>query len=444
MTSRQLQAGFGEADITPPVGLPMCGSLAPRTNVGVDDPLLAKALVAEGNGKKIAIVGIDLIGLPRALADGAIAEVTSRTGIPNGSILLSCSHTHSGPYTMDGLYVTKVTDAAYLSSLPALIAGAVKRADAALRPAKLNTGRTLVHHGLHHRRVLCKSGRAFNTWLGEALCDLDTCPQVLGSCGPIDPEMWVLRFDDEQGRSFGAFVNFSLHVNSHFGTRYSADYPGVIAQRLREAYGPGFVSVFTPGACANINPTLGGNRWREGAEFFAEQAVLAAKQARTVAEPITLGAARRDVTVPRREARNLSPDSVSRLRWGPDAKVFDDMIGHIGALPEELVVPVSATHIGPFAIASNPGELFVEHGLTIKRRSPFKHTAVAELTNDIILYQPTREAFEQEGYETLVGANRVAMEGIEIIVDTASQLLEELYAASGQEVQASEPAAAGA
>jgi hypothetical protein len=103
------------------------------------------------------------------------------------------------------------------------------------------------------------------------------------------------------------------------------------------------------------------------------------------------------------------------------------MLDVIGAMPEQLVLPVNAIRIGPFGLASNPGELFVEHGLTIKRRSPFKHTAVAELTNDLILYQPTRQAFEQEGYETLVGANRVTIEGIEKLVDTAVELLEQLH-----------------
>jgi hypothetical protein len=71
----------------------------------------------------------------------------------------------------------------------------------------------------------------------------------------------------------------------------------------------------------------------------------------------------------------------------------------------------------------------VEHGLTIKVRSPCRHTVVAELSNDLILYQPTRQAFEQQGYETLVGANRVSMEGIELIVGTAVELLQELWAA---------------
>ena len=435
VSEAQLMVGFAEVDITPPVGLLMCGALEPRQNVGIDDPLMAKAVVAASGDERIAIVGLDLIGIAREQADAAIAEAARRTGLAPAGIMISCSHTHSGPYVMDGLYSFNVTDPRYLSRLPGLIAESIEKAYAALQPAMMRIGRSLVHHGLHHRRVLTKEGRALNTWMGAALDDLDSCSQVLGTCGPIDPEMWLLRFDAADGsadraRPLGALVNFSLHVNSHFGTRYSADYPGVIAARLRQAFGPGMITVFTAGACANINPTLNGREWRQGAEYFAERALEAAHRARPVPEPIGVGGVRRDLPVPRRPAANRSPDSGSRLRGGPGAAVFDEMIGHIGAMPEELVLPVNAMHIGPFALASNPGELFVEHGLAIKKRSPFKHTAVAELTNDLILYQPTRAAFEQEGYETLVGANRVTIEGIEVMVDTASQLLDELYARS--------------
>lgn len=158
--------------------------------------------------------------------------------------------------------------------------------------------------------------------------------------------------------------------------------------------------------------------------------MAAAQRARTVAGPIRIGAARREIAVPRRDPTSQPPEAINRLQWGAAggrADIFEPMLAHIAAMPDPLLVPINAAHIGPFAIASNPGELFVEHGLSIKRRSPFPHTIVAELTNDLIMYQPTRAAFDQQGYETLVGPNRVAIEGIEMIVNTAIELLKELW-----------------
>ena len=430
MDGTQFRVGFGETDITPPDGLYMCGSLDPRKNEGMTDPLQSHAMVVESGGARIAIVGVDLIGLPKALADEIIAEAAGRTGIPADAFMIACSHTHSGPYTAEGLYSSQVTDAEYLSSLPDRIAASVEQAAGRVEPATMHIGRALVHHGLHNRRVICPDGKVLNTWMPAALNDLDVIPQVLGTAGPVDPELWVVRFDRLDGSSLGVFYNFSLHTNSKSGRTWSADYPCVVAELMREEYGPDVISVYTPGACADINVTLGGAHWRESATYFAEQAVDAARRAIPVEGPIPVSAIRREITVPRRDPADQPPEAIGRLNWGGAggrADVFDRQAELVAAMPEQLTVVISAARIGPFAIASNPGELFVEHGLSIKRRSPFRHTVVSELTNDLILYQPTREAFAQQGYETLVGPNRVAMEGIERIVDTAVELVEELW-----------------
>ena len=430
MDGTQFRVGFGETDITPPDGLYMCGSLDPRKNEGMTDPLQSHAMVVESGGARIAIVGVDLIGLPKALSDEIIAEAAGRTGIPADAFMIACSHTHSGPYTAEGLYSSQVTDAEYLSSLPDRIAASVEQAAGRVEPATMHIGRALVHHGLHNRRVICPDGKVLNTWMPAALNDLDVIPQVLGTAGPVDPELWVVRFDRLDGSTLGVFYNFSLHTNSKGGLTWSADYPCVVAEVMREEYGPDVISVYTPGACADINVTLGGTHWRESATYFAEQAVDAARRAIPVEGPIPVSAIRREIAVPRRDPADQPPEAIGRLNWGGAggrADVFDRQAELVAAMPEQLTVVISAARIGPFAIASNPGELFVEHGLSIKRRSPFRHTVVSELTNDLIMYQPTREAFAQQGYETLVGPNRVAMEGIERIVDTAVELVEELW-----------------
>ena len=430
MDDTKLRVGFGETDITPPDGLYMCGSLDPRKNDGMTDPLQSHAMVVESGDSRIAIVGVDLIGLPKALADEIIAEAAGRTGIPVHAIMIACSHTHSGPYTAEGLYSSQVTDTGYLSTLPDRIATSVEQATGQVEPATMHIGRALVHHGLHNRRVICPDGKVLNTWMPVALNDLELIPQVLGTAGPVDPELWVVRFDKLDGSTLGIFYNFSLHTNSKGGRTWSADYPCVVAEHIREEYGAEVISVYTPGACADINVTQGGERWRESATYFAEQAVDAARRAIPVEGPIPVSAIRREITVPRRDPADQPPEAIGRLNWGGAggrADVFDRQAELVAGMPEQLTVVISAARIGPFAIASNPGELFVEHGLSIKRRSPFRHTVVSELTNDLIMYQPTKEAFAQQGYETLVGPNRVAMEGIERIVDTAVELVEVLW-----------------
>jgi neutral ceramidase len=67
--------------------------------------------------------------------------------------------------------------------------------------------------------------------------------------------------------------------------------------------------------------------------------------------------------------------------------------------PEETRTWVQALRIGDLALVSAPGELFVELGLEIKRRSPFGQTMVLELANDSAGYLPARRAYEEGAYE---------------------------------------------
>jgi len=417
----ELRVGFGQVDITPPVGTTMTG-MGHIRSVGTDDPLLARALVAQSGGRTIAIVGVDLVKIRFDLADAAIAQASQRTGIDRDAVMICPSHNHSAPLIPMG----GTTNKGYLATLPGLIADSIEQAHKALEPARMFLGRSLVYDGLHNRRVVSKAdGLVLNTWL-KKLNDLEQTPQVLGTEGPIDPELWVARFDALDGRVLGALVNFACHPNLHDrrGGKWSADFPGLIAEQMAQAYGEQVVCVFTQGASGNVNPNAQFvPNWREKAAVFAKAAVAAAKRAIAIKGPIAVGYARRDVLVPRRDPADQRPGAVARLGWRRT-------IG--GAAPGERAVPVNVARIGPLGIATNAGELFVEWGLSVKKRSPFRHTIVCELTNGWIGYEPTAQAFQHEGYETLVGVNFVPLEGIKALVDTAVELLEESWQADGR------------
>ena len=416
-----LRVGFGQSDITPLVGATLTGAGHVR-GVGTDDHLLARTLVAQSGGRTIAIVGVDLVKIRADLADAAIALVSQRTGIDRDAVLICPSHNHSSPLIPMG----GPTNKDYLSALPGLIADSVERAHKALQPVRMLLGRSLVYEGLHNRRVVSKAdGLVLNTWL-KKLDNLEQVPQVLGTEGPIDPELWVARFDALDGHVLGTLVNFTCHPNLHDrrAGKWSADFPGVIAARMARAYGKGVVTVFTQGCSGNVNPTAQFiPDWREKAAVFAAAAVTAAKRAKPIEGPIGVDYARRDVQVPRRQPADQRHGAVARLGW----RRFPG-----GAAPRNRKVPVNAARIGPLGIATNPGEVFVEWGLSVKRRSPFPHTIVCELTNEWVGYEPTAQGFQHEGYETLVGVNFVALDGIQTLVDTAVELLQELWERDGR------------
>ena len=423
----ELRVGFGQVDITPPVGAIITGPGGPAST-GTDDPLRARAMVVQSGDCKLAFVGLDLVKIRHDLTDRTIALVTQQTGITRDAVLICPSHNHSSPLIpAQGDKAT--ANKAYIETLPKLISDSIVQANKALQPARMSIGRSLVYEGHINRRVISKAdGLVLNVWL-KKLNDLKQVPQVLGSESVIDPELWVARFDALDGRMLGVLVNFTCHPCLHDRIKlktWSADFPGVIAEHIAQAFGPQAVCVFTQGASGNIQPPVPwAPDWKERAAVFAKAAVDAAKGALPVEGRVVVDYARRDVDVPRCNAGTQRVEAITRLGWRPD--MFEGAKRTAEAMPRTQNVPVSAARIGPFAMATNAGELFVEWGISVKKRSPFPHTILSELTNDWVGYEPTELAFQHEGYETLAGADFVALEGIQKLVDTAVELLEKLW-----------------
>src|SRR5438094_8958927 len=91
------RAGASKCDITPPTGFAMWGYGARKdaASVGVRDRLLARALVLEGDGKRIALVGLDLGRAPTRESTARIEAALKESRID--AVFLVGSHTHHGP-----------------------------------------------------------------------------------------------------------------------------------------------------------------------------------------------------------------------------------------------------------------------------------------------------------------------------------------------------------
>jgi hypothetical protein len=88
---------------------------------------------------------------------------------------------------------------------------------------------------------------------------------------------------------------------------------------------------------------------------------------------------------------------------------------------------IQAMLIGDVALVGVPAEYFTVLGMDIKKRSPFKNTYVAELTNDWIGYLPDREAHQLGGYQTWMGEHSYAEIGTgERVADEVIAMLNEL------------------
>ena len=408
-----LKAGTGIVDITPPIGTRLAGGLRPRESVGVSTNLLSKAVVLANEDAAAAIVSVDLCVLGKEQVDAATALIQERTGIPPGNVMVTASHTHAGPYTAALFCEESDVDPNYLALLPRYIADSATIAHQNLVPAEIGSGSGREDTSAHYRRVRLKAGHVRNTWMR---LDPD---DVVGPVGEIDPEVGVLLTRNANGDVLSVVFNYTLHANCHGDRGFiDASYPPRVASRVEGAMG-GMTS-YTPGACGNINPV--GKPEKVG-ESLANEILRVIPTIQTTPER-KLRAIKSEVVLPLRDFSQLRIDAIRR-DWPDGEDVFTQEWRHLSQAGEESVeTSVQVLAIGDAAFVAVPGEFFVELGCEIKRRSPFERTYVVELANDYVGYIPTREAFEQGGYEVLdARSSKVGPEAGELVVEECVKLL---------------------
>lgn len=357
-----LYAAAGKADITPDleeetIWLAGYGAKGRRAR-GVRDPLRVRALVLSDGKRRIALVGVDSIGIFRNDVE-AVRRMAGFDG-PDSYLLLSATHDHSAPDTL-GLWgrlpgVSGV-DPDYHRRLKETIAGLVRELSGSLTPARLAAARAeLDPNGL------CKDLRD---------------PAVL------DPELNVLQVRAAEGGVIGTVVRWSCHaeVLGSDNSFVTADYPGPLCGRIEERLGGS--CLFLPGVIGGLMaPEVdrsGGLESQFAAkdalgERVAEEAIKALRGAERI--PVAeVAFASLVVRVPVENSRYLL--FLRSLTFGhelyqadgrplPAWKTYWYPLRHLlfFPLPERLrpwvETEVSLARIGSVKILGMPGELFPE------------------------------------------------------------------------------------
>ena len=437
VTAAQFQAGAAETDITPPPGAPMAGYYSNRAASGTLDPLHAKAIVLDIDGSKAVLVACDVASLPHEIVDQARRIVEAKTGIPGGRVMISATHSHTGPviltvpsrYNLEGDMKRIATE--YTAGLPARIADAVIAANAHLEPAivRATIGRedTLPFN----RRYFLKDGTV--GWNPGKLN-----PQVVRPAGPIDPTLPVVFVESVEGKAIAAYVNYSMHPDTTGGLYFSADYAATLTKILRAAKGDQLITIFTMGTAGNVNHIDVNDKARQSSPQEAARigGVLAGEVLKAWKKAQPVAAARIEahsevVKLPLREqtAGDVAWAKTTNATFGTaQAAPFIDLVRagrisdveHRDGRPWDAEVQVIALN-RDIAFVGLPAEVFVELGLMVKQGSAFPNTIIATQTNGAMSYLPNRKAFDEGAYEVV--SSRCAPGSGEMLVDSALRQL---------------------
>jgi neutral ceramidase len=433
-----LRVGAAATVITPPEGTPLAGYYSERGSKTVLDDIHSKAIVLEVGDTKAALVVCDLISLPRHVVTEARRQIEAATGIPGSHVMISATHTHTGPVinresSLDELVgATSDLGRRYTEKLPELIAKSVVDANKKLAPARASAARGREDGVGFNRRFVMKDGSV--SWNPAK-----RNPDIVRPAGPIDPEVGVVYFDTPKNAPVATYVNFAMHPDTVGGEGVSADYPGVLAKLLGAYRGPDMLTVFANGCCGNINHR--DINWLDGQKGPAEAhrigTLLAGAVLRTTPhlKPVAADALRikselvKLPLAPHTEADIAAANETVKRVKEPATKFLDkvkafrvlDVAARRGQ-PWDVEVQVIA--MGDVAWVSLPGEIFVELGLAVKKGSPFPHTLIAELANGSVGYIPNKDAYPQGNYEVV--SSRCAAGSGELLVEAASRLLKEV------------------
>ena len=411
-----MQAGFYKVDLTPRVGVELCGfgPYLQRRSLGVRDRLWARALAVSAGGRTLVLVSNDLIGVNLDLTRRVRELVGRATGLAPEALLVHCTHTHSGPNTDRHLYGWGVLDDPYLEILPQRIAAACLGALSRRQEATLS-----------HAEVPCE-GIALNR---EYDRDAPPLEEVLrDDWRPAHPERTdttchVLKLE-AAGRVLGFLSYFGCHpvVCCEETRLIHGDYAGVATNWIEREH-PGAVGLFLQGAHGDVNTCV---VHKPEAQALPALDVVAGRYARAVrqglaeAQPIPaerLACVRQEVTFRRLpltetelESRLAAQEAILQAPAASDEtpavrmatvyalalrRVLDRLrAGQPVAQPTE----VQGFRLGPLALLGSPFEIFQEIKNEVREKAGAPLPLVASLCNDALGYATDRTVTARGGY----------------------------------------------
>lgn len=219
------KVGASSGIISPKPGAYIAGYDQNRKFTGIHDNLFVKAVVISNAATSMAIFTVDCIGMlyPQLLQ---VRQAVSKAipGFPTEHIIMSSTHTHSGPDVV-GIWGPDMMHSGVDSSY---IAQFVRVATAQIVAAYKNQ----------------KTGWAqfANTVHGQGWVENISQPTEL------DRSVTILQFTDKKGRNIATLTNFACHPTIMDGssTEVSADYVAGFYESLDKAQGG--VNMFLQGA----------------------------------------------------------------------------------------------------------------------------------------------------------------------------------------------------
>jgi len=393
------KAGAAKVKITPEKLMWMSGygsRTSPAEGTLID--LWAKALVLEDpTGRRAALVTLDLVGIHRDLSLVVRDALTEKYGLQRSQVAIACSHTHCGPvvgHNLMAMYLLDDTQRSlveeYSVGLERKLVELVGEAIDNLAPCQISWGNGQATFAVNRRN--------------NKEPDVPKLRDEGRLVGPVDHDVPVLAFRDNEGRLTAVVFGYACHATVMSFMQWSGDYPGFAQLNLEEVH-PGAVALFWAGCGGDQNPLP--RREVTHAKEYGRQ--LADAVERTLAGVMTplageLTTVYAEVDLPfdrLPSGEELQLHSTSANRF--EAQRATLLLAQLNAghpLSPTYPYPVQLWRLGPdLLFVTLGGEVVVDYALRLKTELGRERTWVAAYTNDVMAYIPSRRVLAEGGYE---------------------------------------------
>jgi hypothetical protein len=378
------------ADVTPPLGHPLCGGWIEPVR-DVDDPLQAVGVVLMGAGQPVVLCAVDWCILGNEAHERMRQVLAKAAHTVAGKVAVHCVHQHNAPMVdveaqrlaQGAAGAPQCLDLQYFDRAVEVVAAALGKA--------LGKTTAFNHIGIRFTRT---SATRDPTIRAE--------PE-----GLIDPLLKTLSFWNDK-QPLAALHYYATHPMSYYGDgRVSSDFCG-LARQHRLADDPRIAQMYFTGCAGNITAgkyndgSRGMRKWLRNRVYAG---MLEAWQA-TVRHPVKEWQWRTEaVHLPVRTEAGFGADQCRKILT--DGTAARAARGHAAfklawLARQKRPLELSCLDFGRVQVLHLPGEPFIEYQLHAQQLRKDVVVCVAGYGDGGPWYIPTAEAYGQGGYEPSV------------------------------------------
>ncbi len=406
--ANELRVATFVADVTPPLGHPLCGGWIKPVEV-VDDPLLAKGVILDHADRRYVLCSVDWCLLQTGAYDLLRRQLAEAADAPLTQVSVHTVHQHNAPIAdlraqqlLDGIPgAPRHLDTAFMAAAADRVAAAVRAARGRLQPVThIGRGRARVEGFASNRRVRLADGEIHVRYSATKDPALQAAPE-----GLIDP--WLRTVSLFAGeRPLVRLHYYATHPMSFYGDgRVTSDTVGLARERLeREEAVP---QIYFTGCAGNIT----GGKYNDGSPEararLTDRIYAAMKESAnaTRTEPFsTLDWATAEVLFAGRTEPEWSEATARTTLAATNVTDLQRLkaaldLAWIERLRASPAVEISRLRLGAVTLLHLPGEAFIEYQLYAQSLRPDDFVAVAAYGESGPGYICCDAALREGGYE---------------------------------------------